>query len=210
MLGYIETNVSNTGSVVNAFRRVGVEPKRLSTAGEVEAAGALILPGVGAFGDGIGGLQERGLIESIRRSVRGGTPIIGICLGMQLLAEASLEHGRHAGLGLVRGTVVPLSVDQPGYRIPNIGWNIVTPSKRASLFDAGDHDRCYYFLHSYHLEPEDSDVVAATFAFSGRSIVAAIESERIFGIQFHPEKSHDAGLDLLSRYLDRVRLLGKL
>ncbi len=210
MLGYIETNVSNTGSVVNAFRRVGVEPRPLSTAGEVEAAGALILPGVGAFGDGIGSLRERGLIGPIQRSVRSGTPIIGICLGMQLLADASLEHGRHEGLGLVRGTVVHLVADQPGYRVPNIGWNIVTPSKRASLFGADDHDHCYYFLHSYHLKLDDPGVVAAEFTFSGRPVVAAIESERIFGIQFHPEKSHDAGLNLLLRYLSQARRLGRL
>ncbi len=210
MLGYIETNVSNTGSVINAFRRVGVEPQRLSTAGEIESAGALVLPGVGAFGDGIGSLRERGLIGPIQRSVQSGTPIIGICLGMQLLADASLEHGRHAGLGLVRGTVVPLIADQPGYRVPNIGWNIVTPSQRASLFGADGRGHCYYFLHSYHLVPEDPDIVAAEVAFSGRPVVAAIESERIFGIQFHPEKSHDAGLDLLLRYLDLVRRLGRL
>lgn len=210
MLGYIETNVSNTGSVINAFRRVGIEPMPLSTASEVEAASALILPGVGAFGDGIGGLRERGLIGPIQRSVRSGTPIIGICLGMQLLADASLEHGRHEGLGLVRGTVVPLVADQPGYRIPNIGWNIVTPSKRTSMFKVGSRENCYYFLHSYHLEPEDLNVVAATFAFSGRPVVAAIESERIFGIQFHPEKSHDAGLDLLVRYVSQARRLGRL
>lgn len=210
MLGYIETNVSNTGSVINAFRRIGIEPKPLSTADGVEAAGALILPGVGAFRDGIGSLRDRGLIEPIQRSVRSGTPIIGICLGMQLLAEVSLEHGRHDGLGLVRGTVVPLVADQPGYRIPHIGWNVVTPLKHTSLFNTDDPDRCYYFLHSYHFKPEDAGIVAAEFAFSGRAVVAAIESEGIFGIQFHPEKSHDAGLDLLSRYLNHARRLGRL
>jgi glutamine amidotransferase len=210
MLGYIDTGVSNTGSVVNAFVRIGVEPKRLTAAEEVDRATALVLPGVGAFRDGMAALRERGLIEPIQRAAGRGVPTIGICLGMQFLADKSEEHGSHAGLGLVSGTVELLEADPPNCRVPNIGWSEVTAKKPGVLFGAGAVHSHFYFLHSYHLRPTDPSVVAATFPFGANSIVAAIESGPIFGIQFHPEKSQDAGLDLLVRFVDRARQSGGL
>jgi glutamine amidotransferase len=210
MLGYIETGVSNTGSVVNAFHRIGVEPAPVGRPEDVEAASALVLPGVGAFGDGMAALRERGLVEPIQRAVRGGVPIIGICLGMQLLADAGEEYGSHRGLGLVPGTIKPLIADQPDFAVPNIGWSAVSPTRGGVLFDAADTGQFFYFLHSFHLQPANSAVVAATFSFSGRPVVAAIEDRAIFGIQFHPEKSQDAGLNLLSRFVDTIRQSDRL
>ena len=191
----VDMGVSNIRSVAEAFRRVGAEVKVTSSTEEVAEAEALVLPGVGAFGDGMASLREHGLVEPIRQHVADGRPLLGICLGMQLLADDSEEHGRSEGLGLVPGRVRRLAPADRTLRVPNMGWCDVR-------FRDGRED-CLYFAHSFHLECRDEEDVAGTIDYGG-NVVAAVERGRVLGLQFHPEKSQDAGLDVLARFLGSV------
>ena len=203
MITVVDLKISNLASVLHALRLVGGGEHLLATPENVGAASAVILPGVGAFGDGMASLQEQGLVEPIRQAAGTGTPIFGICLGMQLLASRSSEFGDHEGLGLLPGRVVRLLADRSGYRVPNIGWCDVMPTRKGILFPdcAGG---CFYHVHSFHVIPDDADTVAATTEFSGRDVTVAIESRNLFGVQFHAEKSQDDGLAVLSRFLRYV------
>lgn len=203
MIAVVDLKISNLASVMHALRLVGSGEYLLATPENVRTAAAVILPGVGAFGDGMASLREQGLVEPIRQAARSGTPIFGICLGMQLLASSSCEFGDHEGLGLLPGRVVQLVANCPGYRVPNIGWCDVAPTRKGVLFPeiaAG----CFYHVHSFFMIPDDSGAVAATTEFSGRDIAVAVESGNLFGVQFHAEKSQDDGLAVLSRFLRHV------
>ena len=200
MIAVVDLMISNMASVINALRLIGASGHVPAKPENVPGADAVILPGVGAFGDGMASLREQGLIEPIRVAVRGGTPVLGICLGMQLMASRSSEFGDHEGLGLLPGRVERLVADRPGYRVPNIGWCDVSSTRKGVLFpDAAGG--CYYHVHSFHLVADDPAMVAATTEFSGRSVAVAIESGNLFGVQFHAEKSQDDGLAILSRFL---------
>ena len=203
MIAVVDLKISNLASVINALRLVGASEHVLATPENVPRTDAVILPGVGAFGDGMASLREQDLIEPIRAAVRGGTPVLGICLGMQLMASRSSEFGDHEGLGLLPGCVERLVVDRPGYRVPNIGWCDVSPTRKGVLFPEAAGG-CYYHVHSFHLVADDPAMVAATTEFSGRSVAVAIESGNLFGVQFHAEKSQDDGLAILSRFLRHV------
>lgn len=204
MITIIDLQVSNLRSVCNAFRRLGAETCIATTAEEVAAASAIILPGVGAFSRAMESLQGRGILEPLRRRVLGdGVPLLGLCLGMQLLADRSAEGGNNAGLGLIGGTVERLRPAGLGALVPNIGWYPV----RATGGDYRDvlDQHSFYFVHSYHFCCANPGDVAATFDYDGNPIVAAVQRGHIFGCQFHPEKSQDAGLDLLDRFVARTR-----
>jgi glutamine amidotransferase len=195
----VDVGLGNVGSVVAALRRAGADPRPTRSPADVEAAPALVLPGVGAFGEGMARLREAGLVEPIRRHVLGrGRPLLGICLGMQLLADRSEEHGRHEGLGIVPGDVVRLP-EGPGLRVPNIGWCDVA-SAEPSLVP----ERPLYFVHSFHLVAREPGDVVATFDHGG-PVAAAVARGSALGVQFHPEKSHDAGLDLLAAWAGAIR-----
>src|SRR5262249_37928165 len=151
--------------VLQAFRRVGAPPLRVTTdPADVTRADAVILPGVGAFGDGMAALRRHGLVDSVRRHALLRKPLIGICLGMQLLAEQSEEHGLHEGLSLVSGRVVRLKPTDPSCRVPNMGWCDVRAEKPGVLFN-GLPEETFYFAHSFHLECADPADVAATLAY---------------------------------------------
>lgn len=209
-LALIDSGICNLASVARAFERVGAPVRTASGAAGLAGAAAIVLPGVGAFGDGMASLREKGLVEPLQAAARSGVPLLGICLGMQLLAEESEEHGRHSGLGLVPGRVVQLKADRPGYRVPNIGWCDVAAPRPGVLFPDAYRPQPFYFVHSYHLETPRPKLAAATIAFSGRPVVAAIEAGTVFGAQFHPEKSQDAGLDLLGNFVAHLRRQGRL
>ena len=209
MICLVDSGICNLASVVRAFERVGAPVRTVSRPEEFASATAVVLPGVGAFGDGMESLRARRLVEPLRRAAAEGTPLLGICLGMQLLLEESEEHGRHAGLGLLPGRVVRLLADRPGFRVPNIGWCDATPARDGVLFPADMKAVPFYFVHSYHAEIQ-TDHVAATIEFSGRPVTAALEHGNVFGVQFHPEKSQDAGLDMLARWVDYLRRIGRL
>jgi glutamine amidotransferase len=209
MIAIIDMGISNIGSLMRALERVGAPLAERATATNLIGATAVLLPGVGAFGDGMASLAQQGLTAPLRQAAAMGTPIFGICLGMQLLAESSEEHGNHAGLGLIRGRVVRLQTTQPGDRVPNIGWSDVTPTRKSTLFSNGAGGS-FYHVHSFRLAPTDPSVVAATISFSGESIPVAVEQGNLFGVQFHTEKSQDGGLDLLAAFLAHLRRLGRI
>lgn len=206
MVAIIDYGMGNVGSVGNALKALGCETMVSSRAEDLAAATHLILPGVGAFGDGMKNLAERGLIEALRVEVfKNRKPILGLCLGLQLMAEAGEEGGEYEGLGWLKGRVRRFTVDESRFRIPLIGWNDVAVGPRARLF-AGVKKPIFYFAHSFHFAPHDASIIAAE-AEHGERFVAAVESENIFGLQFHPEKSQQEGLKVLQNFLEIERLV---
>ena len=174
---------------------------------EIKDADKSILPGVGAFEDGIKGLSEKGLVEPIIEAVRSGKPVLGICLGMQLLASFSEEFGFHKGLGLIPGMVRAIpnqDVNGETLKVPFICWapllisNIESANHSCLANSAG---KAVYLVHSYHVIPEDPAHLLATYEFGGRKITAAIKSENITGVQFHPEKSGEVGLSIMKSFI---------
>src|SRR5262245_27299469 len=171
MLALIDLNLGNLQSVLGAFELLGARPRVTRRPEEVERAEAVILPGVGAFGDGMASLREQGLLEPLRGHARAGKPLLGICLGMQLLAEQGEEHGLHEGLGLVPGRVVRLQPAEKGWRVPNMGWCDVAVSRPDSvLFRAVPAGESFYFAHSYHLRCADPAAVSATIRYGGSEV----------------------------------------
>ena len=200
MLTIVDMQISNIVSVANAFKKIGVETETTTDINTIKNAKGLILPGVGAFEEGMNFLNSMGLSEVIRYQVCDyGVPIIGICLGMQLLADSSTEHGKHAGLGLLQGQSVKLNSTDPAFRVPNIGWSITQPVKSGKLFGDLQATQSFYYVHSYHLQCKNEEDIAARIDYSGVDVTVAVERGNIFGVQFHPEKSQDSGLDLLFR-----------
>lgn len=204
MLKIVDVGISNTGSVVGALERLGCKPTVATKPSELDGTTAVVLPGVGAFKDGIETLREKRFVDPLVRLARSNVPFLGICLGMQLMASVSEENGQHDGLDLIAGRVTRLPGDEKEYRVPNIGWCEINPNGSPVLFSQADHQRAYYFVHSYYFRPSDSSRVAATMEFNGESIPVAVEHENLFGVQFHPEKSQDAGLELLHSFLVRA------
>lgn len=208
MLAVIDTAAGNIQSVVNALSRVGAAPDIVADGDGVMRAEALVLPGVGAFAPAIASLRERGIADAIRRRVLDdGKPLLGICLGMQLLADRSDENGTHEGLGLIAGRVVGLDPADSADRVPNFGWHDTAPAKKGILFPETDEVHSFYFAHSYHFAIDRGVDVAAEINFGNGKVTAAVESANIFGVQFHPEKSQDAGLDVLHRFCTHVGAL---
>jgi glutamine amidotransferase len=204
MIAVVDLKISNLASVLQALHRVGAADCEFASPANVERAEAIVLPGVGAFGDGMASLREQDLVGPIKAAAAAGKPVFGICLGMQLLARSSTEFGDHEGLGLVGGAVRRLEPAQRGDRVPNIGWCDVTPARPGVLFPDGAGG-CFYHVHSYHFVPEDARVVAASIRFGGADVAVAIESGNLFGVQFHAEKSQDDGLQVLSNFLRHAR-----
>lgn len=207
MIAILDLGISNIGSLNQAFEMVGLRGKLTRAAADISAAKAVILPGVGAYRDAMACLRDNGLVEELQRAAKSGKPFLGICLGMQLLATRSAEHGSHDGLDIIPGNIRQLP-ESAQVRVPNIGWCDVTPARPGILFPAGTPSRSFYFVHSYHFVPKEPAAVAATIAAGAQKFAAAVEVKNVFGVQFHPEKSQDAGLDLLSRYLDHLRQSG--
>ncbi|MBF0267973.1 MAG: imidazole glycerol phosphate synthase subunit HisH [Alphaproteobacteria bacterium] len=204
-LAIVNLGISNVSSVEHAFDRLGVGWSRADSPQDIESASAVVLPGVGAFPDGMRRLAAKGLVEPLRRHA--GTqrkPLLGICLGMQLLADLGEEHEPTQGLGLIPGKVTRLQ-PQEGARVPNIGWCGVEAAANSRLFSCAKTDPTFYFVHSYQFICESSGHVSATMRFGSTSVVAAVESGQTFGVQFHPEKSQDAGMDLLEAF---VKIIG--
>ncbi len=197
-ISVVNLGICNLGSLIEAFRRIGVSCEIVEDASAVAQSTALVLPGVGSFGDGMAAIQRLGLAEAIKGHAQSGKKLLGICLGMQLLFEESEEHGKHQGLGIFAGRVVKLSKTSPAARIPNMGWCEVIPyASGSSLFAAEPQD--FYFIHSFHCNCSNPDDVAATIDF-GYPVTAAAQRGNLLGVQFHPEKSQDAGLALLERF----------
>ena len=196
-IAVIDYGMGNLFSVKNALEAVGATVFVAARGEELADAGAVVLPGVGAFGKGMEGLRERGFVEALEREVREKKkPMLGICLGLQLLATRGTELGDHAGLGWIQGTVVRIT-SAPNLRIPHVGWNDVRG--KGALFAKVPPEASYYFVHSFHLVPESRAVVSGTTDY-GTELVAAVASDNVYAVQFHPEKSHKHGLELLRTF----------
>jgi glutamine amidotransferase len=199
MIAIIDYGVGNLRSVEKAFSAVGAEVHLTSDPEVVLAAEKVILPGVGAFGDGMEGLKERNLVETVKDLVALGTPLLGICLGMQLLFEESQEHGRFEGLGFLTGKVYHF--DLPDLIIPHTGWNRILIERSSPLLDGLPADSYAYFNHGYYCKGQSEDILAYTeYGFRFASVVGR---GSIFGAQFHPEKSQHVGLLILRNFLER-------
>lgn len=196
----IDYGLGNIGSITNMISRMGGLPVVCREPTALADAERIILPGVGAFDAGMGALDSAGFVRPLLDAVGRQVPILGICLGMQLLFPAS-EEGRRPGLGLIHGRVRRFDATA-GLKIPHMGWNRVEPSASCPLF-AGLEDNRFYFVHSYHADCEAAENVAGTTVY-GQRFASAVQSGKVFGAQFHPEKSHKFGMRLVANFL-RIR-----
>lgn len=195
----VDYGMCNLDSVARAIEECGGNPEVTADPARLKSAAFIILPGVGAFADAMAHLRERDFVEPLRERVLADrVPFLGICLGMQLMASRGSEGGDTEGLGLVRARVERLVPDAPSTRIPHIGWNNVRGS--GPLFAGIAPDRDFYFVHTYHVVPEDPADTIATTPYCG-GFVSAIAHDRMFGVQFHPEKSQKVGFALLRNFL---------
>jgi len=197
-VGVIDCGGGNVTSVVNALTHVGAAVARIEHAGAVDQCSHLVLPGVGSFPETMQRLDSRGFCNVIRAFVRSHKPLLGICIGMQVLADRGDEFGQCRGMGLVSGSVTRIDTDGAGDRLPHMGWNDVTRRNDCPLFAGLEHPT-FYFLHSYRFSPAiESDV--AGWCDYGDGFCAVLRRDNIFGVQFHPEKSQSDGLRLLSNF----------
>lgn len=199
MIGIIDYGVGNLFSLQASCKAIGQDVFVSGDGAELQKADRLILPGVGAFPDAVKKLNDTGMADFVREEAAKGTPLLGICLGMQLLFEESLEYGRHPGLGLLKGQVVPMEGRLPeGLKIPHMGWNVLNVTGGRLL--EGLSGQYVYFVHSFFGE-NCADSLSAWTDY-GIPIAAAVEQGNLFGCQFHPEKSGSVGLSILRRFAE--------
>ena len=201
MIAIIDYGVGNLFSLESSFAAIGAEVTVTSDPAVLKAADKLLLPGVGAFGDAAEKLRSTGLDAVIRELAAAEKPLLGICLGMQLLFEKSLEYGEHTGLGLIPGTVKPIADVIPGeLKIPHIGWNALHFHRDCPLFTELREGECVYFVHSFYAA-DCADAVTATAEY-GAELTAAVAKGNVYGCQFHPEKSGSTGLKILKAFAE--------
>jgi glutamine amidotransferase len=197
MIALLDYGIGNLRSVQKALEHAGATVILTSDPETALLAEKVVLPGVGAFGDGMRGLRERGLDAAVRTVVARGTPLLGICVGMQVLFESSEERGEHAGLSLLPGRVRLFAGN--GLKVPHTGWNEIRPAADNPLLRGLPASAYAYFNHSYYCEAEAADVLA--YCDYGRPTAAVVGRGRLYGIQFHPEKSQHIGLGLLRNFV---------
>jgi len=211
-IAIVDYGLGNLFSVERALRAAGAEPRITSEVADLRAADAVVIPGVGAFGEGMQNLQRLGLVPVIQELAHAGKPTLGICLGMQLLMDESEEFGRWPGLGLIPGRVVKFEPPSTGrVKIPQIGWNsIETPAEGdvsrwdGTLLDGIQPGAFVYFVHSYAVQTAESTHLLAETEYGGIRFASVAARDNVMGCQFHPEKSADAGLTLLQNFLASV------
>lgn len=202
----VDYGVGNLFSVAKAFGACAAEVHISEDAGEIAACDALILPGVGSFQAGMNGLMVRGLTEAVKNHVVAGKPLLGICLGAQLLLSSGEEFGKHEGLGIIDGRTVHFPPLAAGAKIPHVGWNTIAPPSGRSwdgtpLGDLPSGTEMY-FVHSFILQPNDPKDVLAQTEYGGCTFASAIRRGNVYGCQFHPEKSGEKGLQIIRRFLE--------
>lgn len=201
MIAIIDYGVGNLFSLSRSLEAIGAEAVITRDPDTIQSAERIILPGVGAFGDAMDKLKENGMDELIRQQAALGKPLMGICLGMQLLFEKSLEFGEHEGLALIPGTVRPIAdVIDPALKIPQIGWNALRKTNPYYILQDVKDGECVYFVHSYYADTEAKYIIADT-EYSAR-LTAAVANGNVCGCQFHPEKSGNTGLRILKSFAE--------
>lgn len=201
MVAIVDYGVGNLFSLECSLNAIGAEVTITADPEVLKKADQIILPGVGAFEDAAKKLRATGLDQVIRDLAAAGKPLMGICLGMQMLFEKSFEYGEHEGLGLIPGQVVPMQGVIPAdYKIPHIGWNALLFKKESPLFKYIQNGDCVYFVHSYYAANCHRDVIAT--AEYGPELTAAVAKDNVFGCQFHPEKSGTVGLNILKAFVE--------
>jgi glutamine amidotransferase len=200
MIALIDYGAGNVRSVQKALAAVGAEVQMLHDPEAVLAAEKVVLPGVGAFGDCMEGLRRAGLVDVLRRVAAGGRPLLGICVGMQVLFEEGEEMGRHAGLGLLPGRVVRFAVE--GLKIPHTGWNQIEPTGPNTLLDGLRPGAWAYFNHAYYCQAQPQHILAVTDY--GGPFPSVVGRGQVYGVQFHPEKSQKVGLHILRNFVEHA------
>ena len=201
MIAIIDYGVGNLFSLKSSFAAIGAEVKVTARKEDLESADSIILPGVGAFEDAAEKLRQSGLVDVIKEQAAKGKPLMGICLGMQMLFERSYEYGEHEGLGLIKGSVRPITDVIPAdYKVPHIGWNALKFKKESPLFKYISDGDFVYFVHSFYAADCDEAVIADSEY--GADLTAAVADGNIFGCQFHPEKSGEVGLNILRAFAE--------
>ena len=198
MIAIIDYQMGNLRSVQKGFEKIGQPAQIVSDPQQLKAATKVVLPGVGAFGDAMQELTQRGFVDPLREWLEQDRPFLGICLGLQLLFDRSFEGGEHRGLGVLAGEVLRFDVPAP-LKVPHMGWNELQLQKPAPILEginSGDH---LYFVHSYYVAPEDSEVVAVEADYGG-PFCAMVWRGQLFATQFHPEKSQQVGLQILENF----------
>lgn len=205
MIAIIDYGVGNLFSLTASLRYLGAEAAVTDKKEEIMAADRIILPGVGAFEDAVSALRATGLTDTIVKETEGGKPLLGICLGMQLLFEESHEYGVHKGLGLIKGTVASIDEDLAaagvsGLKVPHIGWNALSFAEDEPLFKYIKQGDCVYYVHSFYGRECDESTIASSQY--GIRITGAVRNGSVYGTQFHPEKSGEAGLNILRAFTE--------
>ena len=206
----IDYGIVNLKNILRGFEYVGAPIESAIDPDQVLKADRIILPGVGAFASGMNELRTRGMDEAVKCIANAGRPVLGICLGMQMLLDSSIEYGQHQGLGLIPGSVVPIPTNSVGMgrrKIPHIGWNALRYPSHASSWKNSCLNRApegsfFYFVHSFMVVPEKSSHILAQCIYEGLSVTAAIKKDNITGLQFHPERSGPIGLEILHEFMD--------
>jgi glutamine amidotransferase len=202
MIAIIDYGMGNLHSVLKAFERVNAKAVITSNLEIIEKSDKLVLPGVGYFKQGMDNLKRLKLIDALNKKVISKkTPILGICLGMQLLSDFS-EEGNAEGLGWTKGSTIKFNLESK-FRIPHMGWNSLNIKKESKLFNGLKENDLFYFVHSYHVVPKENQNVLSITNY-GNFFVSAIEKDNIFGVQFHPEKSHDSGLKIIKNFVEKI------
>ncbi|MDA1017188.1 MAG: imidazole glycerol phosphate synthase subunit HisH [Planctomycetota bacterium] len=202
MIKIVDYGMGNLRSVQKAFERIGVPAEIGKTGRDLIDADALVLPGVGAFRDSIAALRQYDIVQPILDHIAADKPFLGVCLGLQLLFDVSYEDGEWEGLGVIPGKVVRFD-DQPGLKVPHMGWNQLEFAQEHAVFTGIPQDSFYYFVHSYHVVPRDNSVIVARSDHGGRFVSVAGRGNLI-ATQYHPEKSQSVGLKLLKNFATSV------
>ena len=201
MVAIIDYGVGNLFSLKSSLAEIGADAVVTADEKVIAEADHIILPGVGAFEDAARKLRESGMADVVKKEAAAGKPILGICLGMQLMFDKGFEYGEHEGLGLIHGNVRPISdVIPEGYKIPHIGWNLLKMKKETPLFKYIEEGDYVYFVHSYYAADCDESVLAVTEY--GADLTAAAASGNVYGCQFHPEKSGKVGMKILKAFIE--------
>ena len=205
MIAIIDYGVGNLFSLTASLKYLEAETIVTNKKEDIEKADRIILPGVGAFEDAIAKLKATGLVDTIIKETEAGKPLLGICLGMQLLFEESHEYGVHKGLGMIPGTIASIDTDLKaeginGLKVPHIGWNALSFDKDEPLFKYIEQGDCVYYVHSFYGKECDANTIASSEY--GIKITGAVKNGKVYGTQFHPEKSGEVGLNILRAFLE--------